>query len=211
MNDDSGNTIMPLVLEDKLAAFLQKVALAEPDKERVCFFCIGSDRSTGDSFGPLVGTLLKINGWPRVIGTLERPCDAHAVEAACREAAAFRAEGQGIVVAIDACLGKPLSAGSFLTAEGPIQPGAATGAKLPPVGDYSIAGVVNVNGPKPYALLQTTPLFNVLQMAGRLADAIGQAWDSRGLLEEAGSGREQDAFANDSLVSILAMGRNNNG
>lgn len=159
-----------------LELFLKKAAMAEPDRQRVCFLCIGSDRSTGDSFGPLVGSLLKANGWPKVIGTLEQPCDANAVEEACREAAAIREQGQGIVIAIDACLGKPLSVGKYLVAEGPLQPGAATGMKLPSVGDYSIAGVVNLNGPKAYAMLQSTSLASVLAMAGSLAAFINNAW-----------------------------------
>ena len=159
-----------------LELFLAKAAMAEPDRKRVCFLCIGSDRSTGDSFGPLVGSLLKASGWPRVIGTLEQPCDANAVEEACREAAAIRAQGQGIVIAIDACLGKPLSVGNYLVAEGPLQPGAATGMKLPAVGDYSIAGVVNLNSPKAYAMLQSTSLASVLAMAGELVTFINNAW-----------------------------------
>ncbi|GEM_PF-546220 len=160
-----------------LELFLAKAAMAEPDRQRVCFLCIGSDRSTGDSFGPLVGSLLKASGWPRVIGTLEQPCDANAVEEACREAAAMREQGQGIVIAIDACLGKPLSVGKYLVAEGPLQPGAATGMKLPAAGDYSIAGVVNLNSPKAYAMLQSTSLASVLAMAGELVTFINNAWD----------------------------------
>lgn len=159
-----------------LELFLAKAAMAEPDRKRVCFLCIGSDRSTGDSFGPLVGSLLKASGWSRVIGTLEQPCDANAVEEACQEAAAIRAQGQGIVIAIDACLGKPLSVGNYLVAEGPLQPGAATGMKLPAVGDYSIAGVVNLNSPKAYAMLQSTSLASVLAMAGELVTFINNAW-----------------------------------
>ncbi len=39
------------------------------------FVCIGTDRSTGDAIGPLVGTLLEEAGYTRVVGTLNYPCD----------------------------------------------------------------------------------------------------------------------------------------
>ncbi|MHA7967487.1 spore protease YyaC [Paenibacillus sp. CAU 1782] len=198
MSQDAINKYTAVGMDGGLELFLRKAAMAEPDRQRVCFLCIGSDRSTGDSFGPLVGTLLKANGWPRVIGTLEQPCDANAVEEACRETALFQAQGQGIVIAIDACLGKPLSVGKYLVAEGPLQPGAATRMKLPHVGDYSIAGVVNLNGPKAYAVLQSTSLASVLGMAGSLATFINNAWN-------VGSSRAESGDTNTNTETIAAM------
>lgn len=161
----------------ELAEFLAKARSAGSVQgpERLLFICIGSDRSTGDAYGPLVGSLLKERGWPHVIGTLEKPCDAHAVEAAVREAME-RSERAWTVAAIDACLGKPGSVGRFIAAEGPLQPGAAIGRRLPFVGDISIAGVVNMHGPKAYGMLQTTSLRLVMEMAKQTADAICEAW-----------------------------------
>lgn len=142
------------------------------DVSRIVFVCIGSDRSTGDSFGPLMGTMLKESGWPNVIGTLEKPCDAHAVE---RELQAL--DAASIVIAIDACLGRPVSVGRFIVADGPLQPGKAIGRRLPSVGHYSVAGVVNMNGPKAYWMLQTTSLYQVLRMAKEAVIAIDSAWN----------------------------------
>lgn len=141
------------------------------DRSGIVFICIGSDRSTGDSFGPLVGTMLQEYGWPNVIGSLEKPCDAHAVEHTVRTV-----HKDAVVIAIDACLGKPSSVGRFIVTEGPLQPGKAIGRRLPAIGQYSIAGVVNANGPKAYWMLQTTSLFQVIQMAREAADAIHSAW-----------------------------------
>ncbi|MCR2803452.1 spore protease YyaC [Paenibacillus soyae] len=165
----------------ELADFLAKAWPGESTREPggVLFICIGSDRSTGDAYGPLVGSMLKERGFPHVIGTLEKPCDAHAVEEAVREAAALR-ERVSFIVAIDACLGKPESVGCFLAAEGPLQPGAAIGRRLPFVGDVSIAGVVNMHGPKAYGMLQTTSLHLVMEMAKQTADAICEAWFGKG-------------------------------
>lgn len=161
----------------ELTEFLAVIARREPDREHILFICIGTDRSTGDAFGPLLGTLLKEQGWKHVIGTLEEPCDAHAVEAAVREASALQGSSRLTIIAVDACLGKPQSVGGFIAREGSLQPGAATGGRrLPAVGDYSIAGVVNQNGVKAYGMLQTTSLHLVMSMAKQAAAAIREAW-----------------------------------
>lgn len=159
------------LMELGVKQFLKSIASAHQDRGQIVFMCIGTDRSTGDSFGPLVGTMLQERGWSGVIGTLEKPCDAHAVELEISNV-----RDTAIVIAIDACLGKPKSVGQFLAAQGPLQPGKAIGRRLPAVGHYSIAGVVNANGPKAYWMLQTTSLYHVMRMAKELVDAIDEAW-----------------------------------
>ncbi|GKU76246.1 hypothetical protein L3i20_v206430 [Paenibacillus sp. L3-i20] len=162
--------------EMQLETFFAKVSEACPNPERIVFVCVGTDRSTGDAFGPLVGTMLVELGWGRVIGTLQEPCDAYAVEAALKAVSRLQVEEELIVIAIDACLGKPQSVGGFITKWGPLQPGEATGRRLPFIGNYSIAGVVNTNGPKAYWMLQTTSLHVVMGMAKHVVSAIHDAW-----------------------------------
>ncbi|MCM3630942.1 spore protease YyaC [Paenibacillus glycanilyticus] len=156
---------------DSLQSFLTQVAARHPDRSQVVFVCIGTDRSTGDSFGPLLGSRLEERGWPHVFGTLKQPCDAKRFEEALKQAAEHE-----VVIAVDACLGKPQSVGGYITAEGPLTPGQATGARLKAVGDYSIAGVVNASSHKPYMTLQTTSLYTVMQMADTVAELVDQAW-----------------------------------
>nr|WP_235561032.1 spore protease YyaC [Bacillus sp. FJAT-28004] len=151
--------------------FFRTIANKYMKRSGIVFVCIGSDRSTGDSLGPLVGTMLKERGWPNVIGTLDNPCDAHAVLQAAQSL-----HEDAIVIAIDACLGKPSSIGRFILNEGPLEPGKAIGRRLPAIGQYSIAGVVNANGPKAYWMLQTTSLYQVMRMANEVACAIDSAW-----------------------------------
>ena len=53
--------------------------MEEKGKEGVMFLCIGTDRSTGDSLGPLVGHKLRrqrLKG-AAVIGTLDKPVHCH--------------------------------------------------------------------------------------------------------------------------------------
>ncbi|MFS0727092.1 spore protease YyaC [Paenibacillus sp. 1P07SE] len=163
-----------------LLRFLKGIAGEQPDRERIAFLCIGSDRSTGDALGPLVGDLLLGRGWPQVSGTLAVPCDAGSLA----EMTAALPKGC-TVIAVDACLGRPESIGSFLVSDGPLRPAQAIeGTVLPDVGHYSIAAVVNLQSAKPYHTLQTTSLHAVMLMARTLADAICDAWPQSSNLEE---------------------------
>ncbi len=171
MLDRMGGCVATELQQPIYKTFLASIAEAYPKREQIAFVCIGSDRSAGDSFGPMLGTLLKEQGWPHVVGTLERPCDANTLVTEL----SLIPEGT-VSVAIDACLGKPGSTGRFICAEGPLEPGKATGMGFSPLGSYSIAGVVNEHGPKAYMKLQTASLYLVMRMAGELADAIDLAW-----------------------------------
>jgi putative sporulation protein YyaC len=153
---------------DQLSSFLQSIA----DEKRltpfsVVFVCIGTDRSSGDSLGPLVGTALQELGYPHVIGTLESPCDASNLSMRLLEI-----PEQSTVIAIDACLGQPMSVGLFQVSNQPLIPGKSVGKVLPLVGDYTIAAIVNADGPKHYSILQTTSLNKVLKMSKEITDAV---------------------------------------
>jgi putative sporulation protein YyaC len=156
--------------ETGLASFLRDVADRHP-LEEMTFLCIGTDRSTGDCLGPWVGTLLTEAGMPRVVGTLEHPCDADRLPNAIRTL-----PREGTVLAIDACLGRPESVGLYLVASSPLIPARSIGKNLPAVGTFSVAGIVNAAGPRPYWTLQTTSLHRVMNMARVIADAVLRAW-----------------------------------
>jgi len=149
--------------------FAELAASYRPDQ--VIFLCIGTDRSSGDAYGPLVGSRLKEAGFPHVSGTLEEPCDAANLE---RIIHALPAELT--VVALDACLGKPGSVGRFLPLRGPLTPAGSMKGTFAPIGDYSIAAVVNVYGPRPYQALQSASLRLVLQMVEQTAAAAREAF-----------------------------------
>lgn len=157
---------------EALKPALQQIAAATGGGAAI-FLCIGTDRSTGDALGPLVGTALAEAGFERVIGTLASPCDANTLPLRLGELAAA-GRGGGPVIAIDAALGRPESIGKFQITAAPVLPGASLGRKLPPAGDYGIAGIVNSakGGKHPYAILQNTSLYRVLTMSRQLAEAI---------------------------------------
>ncbi|MEW9701174.1 spore protease YyaC [Paenibacillus sp. SI8] len=157
---------------EQLGLFLLEIAQTQRMKpDRVAFVCIGTDRSTGDALGPLVGSGLKEAGYPHVIGTLEAPCDASNLTERLQEIPLGC-----VVIAIDACLGQKLSVGLYQVSNQPLAPGKSVGKVLPQVGDYTIAAIVNADGPKQYAILQTTSLFSVIQMAKEVTRAIAIAF-----------------------------------
>lgn len=141
----------------------------------IVFVCIGTDRSTGDSLGPLIGTLLeekKVSPF-HIYGTLEEP--VHAVNLVDKLAEIKLKHLNPIIIGIDACLGRLKSVGSIQVGEGPVKPGAGVKKELPDVGDFHITGIVNVSGFMEFFVLQNTRLNLVLKMAKVIADGIYEA------------------------------------
>src|SRR4051794_5587221 len=83
--------------------------------------CIGTDRSTGDSLGPLVGTLLKEKTSSSeffVYGTLEDPI--HAMNLKERLNDIQQSHLNPFIIGVDACLGKVKSVGIVQVGAGPV-------------------------------------------------------------------------------------------
>lgn len=154
---------------NELFLFFSDIYKQHPPNE-VTFVCIGTDRSTGDALGPLTGTYLAERGMAHVVGTLESPCDADTLEKRLALIPANHA-----IVAIDACLGPREAINTYFLSHQPLLPAESVGGKLPPVGQYSIAAVVNANGPRPYSILQMTSLHLVMGMAQTIAEAAADA------------------------------------
>jgi putative sporulation protein YyaC len=152
---------------ERLGEFFRELHAGGLKAEHTAFVCIGTDRSTGDALGPLVGSLLQEAGYPHVIGTLEQPCDASNLPIRLAEIPAG-----ATVIAIDAGLGQPGSVGLFQVSNQPLVPGKSVGKSLPAVGDYAIAAFVNADGPRQISILQSTSLYRVMEMAKQLAGAI---------------------------------------
>lgn len=134
--------------------------------------CIGTDRSSGDSLGPLVGTKLterRLQNF-KVYGTLENPVHALNLEETINS---IKSNYQNpYIIAIDACLGRRESVGHISYIEGPILPGAAMKKEIKPVGDAHIAGIVNVGGNFEFMVIQNTRLYTVMRMADVIARSI---------------------------------------
>jgi len=139
---------------------------------------IGTDRSTGDSLGPLAGTLFSERR-PRnmtVYGTLHRPVHATNLEAYVQH---IKEEHRNpFIIAVDACLGRSTSIGYITAHKGPLRPGAALNKNLPEIGDVHLTGIVNTSGFMEHAVLQNTRLSIVMDMAKGIADIMEKVDDS---------------------------------
>ncbi|WP_042220877.1 spore protease YyaC [Oceanobacillus manasiensis] len=136
--------------------------------------CIGTDRSTGDSLGPLVGTLFSETR-PKhmtVYGTLHEPVHATNLQEYMEQI--NKQHRDPFIIAIDACLGKNSSVGQIISGTGPIKPGAALNKPLPDVGDVHITGVVNISGFMEHSVLQNTRLSVVMDMAVKISGVLDQ-------------------------------------
>ncbi|SDI39591.1 putative sporulation protein YyaC [Alteribacillus persepolensis] len=146
-----------------------------PSQRDIVVVCIGTDRSTGDSLGPIIGTALEKHDLNRlcVYGTLEKP--VHAVNLEETIEMIETNHHHPYMVAIDACLGRIKNIGKVTFSEGPVIPGAAMKKKLPHIGDMHVTGIVNVSGMMEYFVLQNTRLHTVMTMGDCIAEGFIKA------------------------------------
>lgn len=164
----------PNVVYDFAGKIQPLIDEASAKKKELIFVCIGTDRSTGDSLGPLTGTKLKhLNVPSHVYGTLDEP--VHATNLAEHIALIEKTFSDPYIIAIDACLGRMDNVGYLSFGRGSVKPGAAVKKDLPPIGDAYITGIVNVSGFMEHLVLQSTRLNLVMKMADAIARAIAFA------------------------------------
>ena len=152
---------------NSLVSMLSNVIPIGINSYNVVFFCIGSDRSTGDSLGPLVGSFLKDKGYSNVMGTLDEPIHAQNLEDKINEIPKNKK-----VIVIDASLGMNKDIGKIFVNSGGLEPGIGVGKNLTVIGDYSIKGIVNVRGPLVQHVLQSTRLSLVIKIAEEIAQGL---------------------------------------
>ncbi|GAB6099649.1 spore protease YyaC [Halanaerocella petrolearia] len=144
-------------------------------QQKIIIVCIGTDRSTGDSLGPLVGS--KLNNFRLnkidVLGTLESP--VHATNLKEKLNLIQQTYNNPFIIAIDAGLGKSSSVGAISVKDGPLQPGSGVDKELPEIGDLHITGLVNVAGYMEYFVLQSTRLNIVLKMSKIISYALAKS------------------------------------
>ena len=137
---------------EKFAARLLLLLMNEmraSGRRQVVFLCIGTDRSTGDSLGPLIGSRLEAEGIGDavVIGTLEHPVHAVNLDRTLEHIEEHYPDA--IIIAVDAAVRKELAA----------------------VGDISITGIVGGAESGDPLFLQSIRLSMVM----RLADCISRS------------------------------------
>lgn len=167
IDSSSKNSIS--ILRDSLSRALLPVVKSG---RSVVFLCIGTDRSTGDCLGPLVGEKLKFLARTNIclFGNLEKPVHAKNLNAVIEEInVSF---DDPFIVAVDACLGSIQNVGKVVIEEKPVSPGSALNKNLPQIGNISITGIVNISGNMEFMILQNTRLYTVMLLAEVISSGI---------------------------------------
>ena len=143
-------------------------------KENLIILCIGTDRSTGDSLGPLVGHKLapsmKSFRNAHIIGTLDNPVHALNLESTIQRI--HEDHANPFIIAIDSSLGNKKKVGQLSIKNIPLKPGSGVNKVLPEIGDISITGIVNIGGMMEFMVLQNTRLSLVMNMADIISRSI---------------------------------------
>ncbi|GLB60513.1 spore protease YyaC [Cytobacillus sp. NCCP-133] len=157
---------------EKMVSKLEKIFYST--SREIVILCVGSDRSTGDSLGPLVGKILKEKNisYP-VYGTLKEPVHALNIKKVLKKIK--ETHHNPFIFGIDACLGDERQIGYILMREGSFIPGNAVNSILPSVGDYHLKAIVNALDPlSPVHSLNSTRLFTVLKLAEIIGEIISR-------------------------------------
>ena len=120
--------------------------------QEIVILCIGSDRSTGDSLGPIIGHQFRnfISPGIYLLGDLNQP--VHAANLNYCIKSMQKTFDNPFIIAIDASLGVK--------------------KKLPEVGDLHITGIVNSSHDMESSTLQTTRLSIIFQIADAIVLAL---------------------------------------
>ena len=118
---------------EKLAKRLSRMLKEEKErkgKTGVVILCIGTDRSTGDSLGPLIGYKLKEMNTVNftIFGTLDRPVHAMNLDEYVNILQRFYRND--LVVAVDASVGHKEHIGYVTLGKGALKPGLGVSKEL---------------------------------------------------------------------------------
>ena len=141
----------------RLSEMISEADIGDRD---IVLLCVGSDRSTGDSLGPLIGHKLQrtLNNKMYVYGTLKEP--VHAVNLECMVENIYDIHKEPFVIAVDASLGTRNHIGYVTLSDMPLRPGLGVKKSLPEVG--AMDGI----------LLQSTRLSTVMELADFISIGI---------------------------------------
>ena len=143
----------------------------------VVFLCIGTDRITGDSFGPLVGyklnSLFYNDNKIQILGNLnDLVCSSNINETINN---INRNYSNPFIIAVDSAISECNRPGSIIVSDGGVTLGSGVNRQVARIGDMSVKGVVatNLNNPRfNMKLLQNVRLNLVMNMADVVSKGI---------------------------------------
>ena len=154
----------------------------------VVFLCIGTDRITGDSFGPIVGykiaPFFKSAKNISVVGDLETIVSFSNLSEHVKQI--YKRYKKPFIIAIDSAISKDENVGKIFVEEGGLKSGNGLGKCGVLIGDMTIKAVVarKVDKPKEnFIILQNTSLGMVMNLADVVAKGI---LENMNILDEIG-------------------------
>lgn len=136
------------------------------------FLCIGSEKISGDSVGPIVGSILK-NRYKLpcpILGTEDKPVNGvnlpHYIENIRTVFPNHR------IIAIDSAVGSKKDMWTIKIKKGGVVAGGAITSKNPRIGDIGILAVVGEKNDDVLSTLLQAPLDRVERIAERIAKTI---------------------------------------
>lgn len=133
--------------------------------------CVGSDKISGDSLGPLVGSMLREGGVPcPVYGYLGKTVNGVNLDEYRRFLRRYHPFVP--IIAVDAAVGNADEIGQIKYRLGGVQAGGAVGRSAPPLGDLAVLGVVGQKGGDVLASLLSVPYPEVEALAHKIVDRI---------------------------------------
>ena len=143
----------------------------------ILFVCIGTDRVTGDCFGPLVGyklnSLFSNANRINIIGDLENPVNATNIVSVANQ---IRQNYQNpFIISIDSALSTPQNIGNIVVREGGLDVGTGLNKRCINIGNMCIQGVVaqnTRNSMQNLNMLQNTSLNLVMNLADVVSSGI---------------------------------------
>jgi putative sporulation protein YyaC len=151
--------------------------LKKPDYTEIVIVCIGTNRYSGDSLGPQVGSRLfeRFEGHRlvHIYGTLDKP--VHALNIHKTVAHIAIKHSRPYIIAVDACLGQYYKIGTLQLVEQPLEPGMSLNKQLPPIGHIHLKGIINNHGPLNHKVLEDTSLTFVQEMSAVVSRVLVKA------------------------------------
>ena len=163
-------------VEDFARVICQQTAGKE--YSNIIFLCIGTDRITGDTFGPLVGykldRLFKDTSKINIIGNLSQPVCCNNIENVINSI--NEQYNNPFIVAIDSALSiVPENIGRIKVSEGGLCVGSGLDKNNVHIGDMNIKGIVGRDTRKPiqnFKILQNISLNLVMRLADTVSKGI---------------------------------------
>lgn len=143
---------------------------------KLLFLCIGSEKISGDSIGPIVGSLLKTKynlPYP-VLGTEEKPVNGINLPHYMENIRNCFPEHK--IIAIDSAVGDKKDLWTIKIKKGGVVAGGAVNSNNPRIGDIGILAVVGEKSKDVLSTLLQSPLEKVEELAEYIAMLINNVF-----------------------------------